>query len=225
MSLVRSCHAKSVSGQVCLCLDYVWISRLFINKLHLRSSLRSPSVDSIKEYTTRTMNPVVDLLSLRQGNRPLEDYMEDFCHLCHVVGFNDVVLKGIFCNGLKDCLKDLMPNSNGSATLEEYIDFALLLSGSSFTVGIADEKPCNPTEPTAPVYFHIPAVMSGVAHVMSAKPQPAHVMSATPGPAHVMLTTQEVLHNMAAIQELSCKMAATQDSLRKMAAILESRLG
>ncbi len=82
-----------------------------------------------------------------------------------------------------------MPNSNGSATLEEYIDFALLLSGSSFTVGIAEEKPCNPTEPTAPDYFHIPAVMSGA--------------------AHVMLATQEVLHNMAAIQDLSCKMAAT----------------
>ncbi len=79
-----------------------------------------------------------------------------------------------------------MPNSNGSATLEEYIDFALLLSAEE---EIAEEKPCNPTEPTTPDYFHIPAVMSGA--------------------AHVMLATQEVLHNMAAIQDLSCKMAAT----------------
>ncbi len=52
MSLVRSCHAKSVSGQVCfksslslfgLCLDFT-----FVNKLHLCSSLHSPSVESLQ---------------------------------------------------------------------------------------------------------------------------------------------------------------------------------
>ncbi len=37
---------KSVSSQVCLCLESVWIFGLhFVNKLHLGSSLRSPSVD------------------------------------------------------------------------------------------------------------------------------------------------------------------------------------
>ncbi len=51
------------------------------------------------------MNPAVALLILRQGNSPLEDYVADFCKLCHVVGFNDVAPKGIFRNRLKDCLK------------------------------------------------------------------------------------------------------------------------
>ncbi len=110
------------------------------------------------------MNPAVALLSLRQGNRPLEDYVADFCNLCHVVGFNDVALKGIFRNGLKDCLNDLMPNSNGSATLEEYIDFALLLSGSSFTVGIADEEPCYP-----PSTHHTRALSCSDRHVCYTK--------------------------------------------------------
>ncbi len=70
--------------------------------------------------------------------------------------FMEITIKGNFCNGLKDCLKDPMPNSNGSATLEEYIDFVLLLSGSSFAVGIAYEEPCNPTVPTSPELFPHP---------------------------------------------------------------------
>ncbi len=37
---------KSVSSQVCLCLESVWIFGYhFVNKLHLGSSLHSPSVD------------------------------------------------------------------------------------------------------------------------------------------------------------------------------------
>ncbi len=44
-----------------------------------------------------------------------------------------------------------MPDNACSVTLEEYIDHALFLcAGSSFTVGIADEEPCNPKVCTAP---------------------------------------------------------------------------
>lgn len=43
-----------------------------------------------------------------------------------------------------------MPESTVPWTLAHYIDFSVLLSGSSFTVGIADEGPCNPAVPTMP---------------------------------------------------------------------------
>ncbi len=145
------------------------------------------------------MNPAVfHLLCLRQGDRAIEEYVSDFCGLCNLVDFNDMSLKGIFRNGLKDCLYNLMPDNACSVTLEEYINHALFLAGSSFTVEIADVEPCNPTVRMAPEYFHIPAVMSGVVHVMPATPGPANNKSATPGLANVMSTTPESVHVMPA---------------------------
>ncbi len=47
----------------------------------------------ITEYTTTTMNPAVfHLLCLCQGERAIEEYVSDFCELCHLVDFNDVAL-------------------------------------------------------------------------------------------------------------------------------------
>lgn len=86
-----------------------------------------------------------------------------------------------------------MPDSNSSESLEEYIDLALLLSGSSFTVGFVDKEPCNPTEPDTPEPLHImaitpeslytPIVLSGVLHTMTVQPESVHVMPATPEPS------------------------------------------
>ncbi len=93
---------------------------------------------------TTTMNPAVfHLLCLRQGDRAIEEYVSNFCGLCNLVDFNAMALKGIFRNGLKDCLYDLMPDNACSVTLEEYINHALFLAGSSFTVGIADADPAD----------------------------------------------------------------------------------
>ncbi|KAL0154418.1 hypothetical protein M9458_050267 [Cirrhinus mrigala] len=162
--------------------------------------LRYPKIQRLLD-TDQTMDPASRLFCLRQGNRPIEDYVVDFCKLCHLVNFNDVALKDIF---------------------RQYIDYALLLAGSSFTVGIADEGPRNPAvTPTPqpahvitskPETFHTPTFMSGIVTIMteppqtkpakpkpaqvtptkprfadvtSAKPQPVHVTSAAPKPAHV----------------------------------------
>ncbi len=43
-----------------------------------------------------------------------------------------------------------MPPYTPHWSLEQYIDFALWLSGSSFTVGTADEEPCYPPVPITP---------------------------------------------------------------------------
>ncbi len=174
--------------------------------------------------------------------------MEDFCELSHCVEFNDVALKDIFCFGLDEPLRSSLPGGKICWSLELYIVFALLLAGSPFTVGIADEEPCYP--PVSAEYLH---VMSGVVHimptipesvhVMSATPKPAHVMSATPGPAHVtsakpgpahamsakpgpanvMPATQETRHKIAASPEPLRKMAATPQSIAKMTTMPESR--
>ncbi len=66
--------------QVCLCLESGWmLGYHVVNKLHLGSSLRSPSVDSITEYTTLKINPAVSrLLCLRQSGQAIEEYVVRF---------------------------------------------------------------------------------------------------------------------------------------------------
>ncbi len=69
---------------------------------------------------------------------------------CHLVAFNGVVLKDIFRVRLNDLIRPWLPGGKIHWSLEQYIDHALLLSGSSFTVGIADEEHSYPTVPTTP---------------------------------------------------------------------------
>ncbi|KAI2645300.1 SE-cephalotoxin [Labeo rohita] len=85
--------------------------------------------------------------------------------------------------------------------LKEYIDYALLLSGSAFTMGIADKEPCNPTTPSTSGHFHTPTFMSGIvtimpetSHAKPAKPKPAQVTPAKPKPAQVMSTKPKPAH-------------------------------
>ncbi len=85
-----------------------------------------------------------------------------------------------------------------SWSLERYIHFVLLLAGSPFTVGVADEEPCNCALPSAPEHFHIPTIMSGVVHVIHAKPKPTPVMPAKPKPAHITSATPRPLHVLSA---------------------------
>ncbi len=121
------------------------------------------------------MNPAVShLLCLRQSNRAIKEYVEDFCGLCHLVGFNDVALKDIFRAGLNKPIRSQLPGGKIHWSLEQYIDHALLLSGSLYTVGVAEEECNNPP--------------------VSAKPESPHVMPATPESAHVMPATPESAH-------------------------------
>ncbi|KAL0153935.1 hypothetical protein M9458_050758, partial [Cirrhinus mrigala] len=156
------------------------------------------------------MDPASRLFRLRQGNRPIEDYVIDFCELCYLVPFNDVALKDIFRHGLDDLIRSGLPGGKIHWSLEQYIDFALWLAGSSFTVGIADKKPCNPTAPSCPELFIScqSPLKPKPAQVMSTKPQPSHVMPAKPRPAHVTSAAPGPAHAMAALPESAPVMAA-----------------
>ncbi|KAI2655627.1 Protein piccolo [Labeo rohita] len=115
-----------------------------------------------------------------------------------------------------------MPRNTPQWTLENYIDLALRLSGSPFTVGIADEGPHIATVTTTPKAAQ---VMSGIvqvvseppqtkpakskpvqatstkprsANVTSAKLQPVHSTSARPQPVHVTSTKPKPAHAMPA---------------------------
>ncbi|KAL0159558.1 hypothetical protein M9458_043283, partial [Cirrhinus mrigala] len=140
------------------------------------------------------MDPVSHLLRLHQGNRPIKDYVVDFCQFCHLVNFNDVALKDIFRAGLTHPIRFGLPGGKIHWSLEKYIDYALLLARSSFTVGIADEGPRNPTVTPTPQPVRVMPAKSKPVQVTSTKPQPAHVTSAKPQPALVKSTKPEPSH-------------------------------
>lgn len=116
-----------------------------------------------------------------QGHCTIEDDVEDFCGLCDQVDFNDVALKHIFRFGLNKNISRFMPLHTPNWTLAKYTDYALLLCGSFFTVGIVEEEPRNTAFPI-PEYFHAPTVMSVFIHATTTTPEPAHIMPVTSWP-------------------------------------------
>ncbi|ROL52934.1 CD276 antigen [Anabarilius grahami] len=171
------------------------------------------------------MNPAVALLHLRQGNRPLEHYVQEFCELSHLVNLNDVALKDIFRVGLNEPICSRLSGGKIQWSLVGYIDHALLLSGSSFTVGIVDEVLHNPTGHTTATTtesFHVLTVMWRVIHVMPAQPETVHVMPAQPETVHVMPAQPETVHVMPAQPETVHVMPAQPEILRVMPAQLDT---
>ncbi|KAL0178798.1 hypothetical protein M9458_027692, partial [Cirrhinus mrigala] len=188
------------------CFDYDLLIKLATGSYTLSTSpalyriLRLPKIQRLSR-TQITMDLASRLFCLRQGNRCIEDYVGEFCELCRLVGFDDVALKDIFRVGLNDPIRLGLPGGKIHWTLEQYIDYALLLAGSSFTVGVADKEPCNPTAPSTLEHFHTPTFMSGIIQVMSepyhampAKPKSTQVMSTTPRPVHVTSAKLQPAH-------------------------------
>uniref|UniRef100_A0A671NM60 Retrotransposon gag domain-containing protein n=1 Tax=Sinocyclocheilus anshuiensis TaxID=1608454 RepID=A0A671NM60_9TELE len=159
------------------------------------------------------MNPADRLVRLRQGNRSIEDYVEDFCGLCHQVDFNETFLKDIFRYGLGQNLSCLMPRNTPQWTLEKYIDFALQLSGSVFTVGVMEKE-----HDTSQKFAHVMPAKPQPAHVMPATPKPAHVMPATPGPAQTMPVKSKFTHVISTKSEPVQFMSAKPESGNIMSA-------
>ncbi len=192
-------HVKPVHVKSSRRLDYVWMfgSPCLINCTWVLTMLAFSGL--FTEYMTTTMNPAVSrLLCLHQGGRAIEEYVADFCELSHCVDFNDFALKDIFRVGLNKPIRLRLPGGKINWSLEQYIDHALLLCGSSYTVGFADEEPHNFAVPSTPEHFHVPTFMSGVVHVTPAKPEPAHVTPAKPKPANVTSATPEPANVMSA---------------------------
>ncbi len=124
--------------------------------------------------------------------------MADFCKLSYQVDFKESFLKDIFWFGLSKDISRLMSLNNHHWTLEKYVDFALLLAGSPSTVGVVEEEHSHSTVPATSELFCVPTIMSGVVHVMPAKPQSTPIMPAKPRPksTHVMPVKPKLTHAM-----------------------------
>ncbi len=110
-------------------------------------------------------DPLTSLLKVFQDGHPIEDYVEEFLNISKRVPWKERTLKIIFWGGLDDHIYQQMPASATICSMERYIDYALCLSGSSFTVGeVADcpvDKTISPMSPTtAARASHVPTSAS-----------------------------------------------------------------
>ncbi len=92
------------------------------------------------------MGPAGKFLSIRQGDRSIEEYAEDFLGMAHQSATDKTCLMIIFWGGLANPFKSMMPYWAPEALLEDYINLALNLTGSAFRVESAP-KPAPFHEP------------------------------------------------------------------------------
>ncbi len=108
-------------------------------------------------------DPLTSLLKVFQDGRPIEDYVEAFLNVSYRAPWKESTLRTIFLGELDDHIYQQMPASDITCSLECYIEYALWLSGSSFTFGeFADcpvAKTVSPTSLTTAA-SHIPTSAS-----------------------------------------------------------------
>ncbi len=78
-SLFQAKPSQAKSSQVCLCLDYVWMfGYYYVNKLHLGSSRRPPSVDSLQDTTALEPVGITSILS-ELNLRSIAKFLDAIC--------------------------------------------------------------------------------------------------------------------------------------------------
>ncbi len=124
------------------------------------------------------------MMFLRQGTHSIEDYVVDFLELAHLTHSDEICLMIFFQGGLSEPLSSIMPLHDPNWTLEKYIDIALQLSGSPFTVGATEEeRDAALTQERTPAPEH--------AHKMAATMESGRKMVVTTTPRHVIATSHE----------------------------------
>ncbi len=110
------------------------------------------------------------LLHLEQGSLPLEDYVQDYLDLAHFSDLPDCVLIDFFCEGINQPLKSQLIVRVPVHLSVSILDYALLCVGSSFTVGVAEERDTAPNCVDTATLDH--------AHKMAATTTPRSVIAA-----------------------------------------------
>ncbi len=135
------------------------------------------------------MDPFDQLLDLKQGSSPIEEYVTQFYEISCKVPFDEVALKDIFRFGLCEPIKSYLPEGKFHCSLKDFMHYALLCAGSSFTVGVAEEEhdtalthvmadaPEHDRKMAATTTHH----QSPESHNMPTEPEAAHVMPASQG--------------------------------------------
>ncbi|KAI2654672.1 Filamentous hemagglutinin [Labeo rohita] len=181
------------------------------------------------------------LWRLRQGDRELERYVEDFIELSDQVGWPDASLGAVFLMGLSDeTIRCDSPSCNYS--LSELLNLILYLNGSDFEIEESPHIPYQRLKTPAQSQISYPPPKfrrcpqpdaAGRIPAPNPRPPPRALslgpprrpepckMAATPASARKMAATPASARKMAATPASARKMAATPASARKMAATPE----
>ncbi len=160
--------------------------------------------------------PLDQLLDLRQGSSAIEENVTQFCETSDKVHFDEVFLKDIFRFGLSEPVKSWLPERKFNVSLNIFIDYALMVADSAFTVGVVEVErdTVSVTEiADAPERTH-KMVATATGHIISAThesgqvtlnchasslsiadlPESRHVSADLPESLHVSADLPESLH-------------------------------
>ncbi len=84
------------------------------------------------------------LFALKQGPRSLEQHIREFLVFANYSDLPDITLIEIFCDGINQPLRSEFRREGTRASLAQFLDYALLTVGSTFTVGVAEERDTAP---------------------------------------------------------------------------------
>ncbi len=149
----------------------------------------------------------------------MEEYVHQFCELSDKVPFGDVFLKDIFRFGLSEPVKSWLPEGKFDVSLTDFMDYALMVAGSSFTVGVLEEKrnTASETEVTdAPERTHKMAA-TATGHIITAIHESGKVTASHCEPNQVTADLPEP-HNRPAKPESAHVMPAKPESAHVMPA-------
>ncbi len=135
------------------------------------------------------------LLSLKQGKRSLEDFIQEYLDVANDSDFPDDVLIDFFCDGINQPLKSQLIREGPRSSLSQFMYYALLTVGSAFTVGVAEERYTAPNCVITVALEH--------AHKMAATTTPRSVITANHKPSQVPADVKEPSQVPADVKEPS----------------------
>ncbi len=138
---------------------------------------RPARIQQLFRGSFKGMDVTRNLFALKQGPRSLEQHIREFLVFTHYSDLPDIILIEIFCNGINQPLQSQLRREGPRSSLSCFLDYALLCTGSSFTVGVTEEE-------------------SGTASTseMVDTPECVHKMAATTTPRHVSATSKGSSH-------------------------------
>ncbi len=136
-----------------------------------------------------------NLFALKQGPRSLEQHIREFLAIANYSDLPDIMLIEIFCDGIHQPLRSEFRREGTRASLAQFLDYALLTVGSSFTVGVAEERDTAPNCVNTATLEH--------AHQMAATTTPRSVIAANHKPSQVTAKVKKSSQVPADVKESS----------------------
>ncbi len=160
------------------------------------------------------MDTTTLLFALKQGTRSLEDHIQDFLVIVDYSDLPDIVLMEVFCDGINQPLRSRLRREGPRSSLAQFLDYALLTVGSTFTVGVAEERDTAPNCVNTTTLEH--------AHKMAATTTPCSIIAASHNPSQVTADVKESSQVTADVKESSQVTADVKESSQVTADVKES---